>query len=146
MPRIRLYGDDDYDLRFELVTSETSREALSTYELRDVGIENTVELEVTSLGSAIALLNDLNWYIMRYVDWVDVMEPDISEDEWLSRKLVTEIYEERMDPDDSSRFYMIRGVKDGEILEPLYVKDSPSDYDLHEVDFEIVTRISEEEF
>jgi hypothetical protein len=148
MTRVRLVGKDDVDLRYELVSSETSREALATYEFLPSPIENAVELETPSLGAALALLNDLNWYTVMYTERVEVLEPSVSEEEWLSRDLAHHIYEDRVSPDETREFFAVRGVADGEVLEPLYTRDEPGTYDLHdaEIDETIVTRITEEEF
>ncbi|MDY6779732.1 MAG: DUF5804 family protein [Halobacteria archaeon] len=146
MTRVRIVGDDDYDIRHELLSSATSSQALATYEFLETPIENAVELETATLGSALSLLNDLDWYLTRYADWVEVLEPSVSDDEWLSRDLATRLYERDLEPEETRGFYAVRGVKDGESLEPLYTRGSPSEYDLDETDFEVVTRISEDEF
>ena len=65
MTRVCLVGAKDVELRYELVSRETAREALATYDLREP-YENTVAVETVSLGSAVALLNDLNWYLVRF--------------------------------------------------------------------------------
>ncbi|MFB6283833.1 MAG: DUF5804 family protein [Halobacteria archaeon] len=146
MTRIRLAGKPDYNLRYELFSSETSKKALSTYEFLETEIENTMELETGSIGSALALLNDLGWYLRRYTRFVDLQDSSVSDEEWISRQLASEIYGREVEKDDTDRFYRVIGVEDGKLLEPLYVRDSPTDYDLHEKDFQVVTRISEEEF
>jgi hypothetical protein len=67
MTRVCLVGKEDVELRYELVSRETAREALATYELTEP-YHNTVAVETVSLGGAVALLNDLNWYLVRFVD------------------------------------------------------------------------------
>lgn len=148
MTRVRLVGKDDVDIEYELVSSETSRAALATYQLQGAPLENAVEVETASLGAALALLNDLNWYTVMYAERVEVLEPSVSEDEWLSRELATRIYEERIDPDETREYFAVRGVADGEVLEPLFTRDDPGEYDLHEgeVDEVLVTRLAEDEF
>ncbi|MDY7080886.1 MAG: DUF5804 family protein, partial [Halobacteria archaeon] len=120
MTRVRIVGDEAYDLRYELVSSETSREALSTYELLESEIDNTVEFQTASIGSALALLNDLDWYLTRYGRWVEVRDESVSDEEWLSRELATRIYERELEPEETREYFAIRGVKDGETLEPMY--------------------------
>jgi len=144
--RVRLIGKDDYDLRAELLTSETAREALSTYDMEEGRIDNTVSVETATLGSALALLNDLDWYLTRYVRAAEVLEPSVSDEEWLSRRLAERLYSERVEPEETDEFYAVRGVRDGQLLDPLYSRGSPADYDLAETDFVTVARVDEEEF
>jgi len=144
--RVRLLGKDDYDLRAELLTSDTAREALSTYDLEEGRIDNTVTVETATLGSALALLNDLDWYLTRYVRAAEVLEPSVSDDEWLSRRLAERVYSERVEPEETDEYYVVRGVSDGELLDPLYSRGSPAEYDLADADFVTVTRVEESEF
>ncbi len=113
MTRVCLVGDDDVNLKYELLSRETARNALVTYDLREP-FANTVGIETVSLGSAVALLNDLDWYLIRFVEDVLVLEPSISETEWLSRDLATAIRDDRIDVDDTGRFLKVYGVVDGE--------------------------------
>ena len=148
MTRVCLVGKDDVELRYELVSRETSREALATYELSEP-YENTVALETVSLGSAVALLNDLNWYLVRFVREALVREPSVSDEEWLSRELATAIRDNEVPPEESGRFLKVFGVADGELLEPMFVtrtgRDLP-EYDLHDVDETLAVRVTESEF
>jgi hypothetical protein len=144
--RVRVLGKDEYDLRGELLTSETSREALSTYDFLETRIENAVVVETATLGGALALLNDLDWYLTRYARASEVLEPSVSEEEWLSRRLAERVYEGKTDADDTDDFYVVRGVSDGELLQPLYSRGEPAEYDLAETDFVTVTRLDESEF
>ena len=148
MTRVCLVGEDDVELRYELVSRETSREALATYELREP-YANAVALETVSLGSAVALLNDLNWYLVRFVEEALVLEPSVSDEEWLSRELATAIRDNEVDPEESGRFLKVFGVADGELLEPMFLtrtgRELP-DYDLHDVDETLVVRVTESEF
>jgi len=86
--RVRILGEEGYDVRGELVSSETSREALSTYDFLETPIENAVVVETATLGGALALLNDLDWYLTRYARAAEVLEPSVSEDAWLSTRTV----------------------------------------------------------
>lgn len=148
MTRVCLVGDDDVELRFELVSRETSREALATYELAEP-FENSVALETVSLGAAVSLLNDLNWYLVRFVREALVFEPSVSDDEWLSRALGTEIRDEDIAHAESGRYLKVFGVDDGRLLDPMFVTrtgpELPS-YDLHDVEKTLVVRVTESEF
>jgi hypothetical protein len=144
--RVRILGKDGYDLRGELLASETSREALATYDFLDTRIENALVVETATLGGALALLNDLDWYLTRYARAAEVLEPSVSDDEWLSRRLAERLYESRVEPEETREFYLVRGVKDGQVLQPLYSRSEPAEYDLADVDSVTVTRVDETEF
>jgi hypothetical protein len=108
--RVCLLGEPDVDVRYELLSRETSRAALSTYDLAEP-FENSIAVETVSLGAAVSLLNDLDWYIVRFVDAAVVLEPSVSDDEWLSRELATAIRSERVQPDGTGRFLKVYGVQ-----------------------------------
>ncbi len=109
MTRVCLVGDEDVTLKYELLSRETSREALATHDLREP-FENTVGLETISLGAAVALLNDLEWYLVRFVETALVLEPSVSDDEWLSRDLATSVRDDELAPDETGRFLEVYGV------------------------------------
>ncbi|WP_178917373.1 DUF5804 family protein [Natronomonas gomsonensis] len=148
MTRVCLVGSEDVELRYELVSRETARNALATYDLREP-YRNTVALETVSLGAAVALLNDLNWYLVRFADESLVLEPSVSDEEWLSRDLAAAIRDNDVAAEDSERFLKVFGVSDGELLEPMFVTRTGHElpeYDLHEVDDTLVVRVTEDEF
>jgi hypothetical protein len=148
MTRVCLVGKDDVELRYELVSRETAREALATYDLKEP-YRNTVAVETVSLGGAVALLNDLNWYLVRFARESLVLEPSVSDEEWLSRKLAEAVRDNEIDPEDTERFLKVFGVRDEELLEPMFVTRTGHelpDYDLHEVDETLVVRVTEDEF
>ena len=148
MTRVCLVGTEDVELRYELVSRETAREALATYDLREP-YNNTVAVETVSLGSAVALLNDLNWYLVRFAREALVVDTSVADDEWLSRDLAEAVREGDVDPEKTGRFLKMFGVGDGELLEPMFVtRTGPElpDYDLHEVDDTLVVRVTEAEF
>ncbi|ADB60557.1 hypothetical protein Htur_1672 [Haloterrigena turkmenica DSM 5511] len=110
MTRVCLIGDPDCNLQYELLSRETSREALATYDLRRP-FENSISLRTVSVGAAVSLLNDLNWYLTRFVDEALVQEPSVSEDEWLSRALATELRNGDLEPADTAEFCKIYGLE-----------------------------------
>lgn len=148
MTRVCLVGAADVDLTFELLSRETARAALSTYQL-DEPFENSLALDTVSVGAAVSLLNDLNWYLVRYADAALVREPSISNDEWLSRALATAIRESEVDPAETGDLLKVYGVVDGELVEPMFltrVGGEVPEYDLREVDDTLVVRVTEAEF
>ena len=98
MTRVCLVGDPEVNLRYELVSRETARNALATYSLAEP-YQNTVAVETVSLGAAVSLLNDLNWYLVRFADAALVLEPSVSDEEWLSRDLARQVRDDEIPPD-----------------------------------------------
>ena len=148
MTRVCLVGSDDGDLRYELLSRETARAALSTYDLSQP-FENAVALETVSLGAAVALLNDLNWYLIRFADTTLVKEPSISETEWLSRDLATAVRDRELPPEETDQRLCVFGVDDGKLVEPMYVARVDGEiptYDLRDVNETVVVRVRENEF
>ena len=148
MTRVCLVGSDDVDLRYELLSRETARAALSTYDLSQP-FENAIALETVSLGAAVALLNDLNWYLVRFADTALVEEPSISETEWLSRDLATAVRDRELPPEETDQRLCVFGVDDDQLVEPMYVTRVDGeipDYDLRDIDETVVVRVSEDEF
>lgn len=148
MTRVCLLGSDGVDLRYELLSRETARAALSTYELSQP-FENAVGCETISLGSAVALLNDLNWYLVRFVDHALIREPSISEDEWLSHELAKAVRNRELPPEETDQRLCVFGVEDGALVEPMYVTRVDGEipnYDLRDVEETVVVRVSEDEF
>lgn len=172
MARVCLLGDEGVDLRYELLSRETAREALATYDLRQP-YHNSVALESVSLGAAVALLNDLNWYLVRFVDEALVLEPSVSNEEWLSRDLATDLRDDAITPAESDRFLKMYGVltaeadeggrneddgqgtgetrrgPDRRLVDPMFVtRTGPElpEYDLRDVDETVVVRVTETEF
>jgi hypothetical protein len=108
--QVCLVGDPEVNLRYELLSRETARNALATYDLREP-FENTVAVETVSLGAAVALLNDLNWYLVRFTRDAFVREPSVSETEWLSRDLAVAVRDDELSADETGRFLRIYGVE-----------------------------------
>ena len=160
MTRVCLVGAEGSDLRYELLSRETARHALATYAIEQP-FENSVCVETISLGAAVALLNDLNWYLVRFVETALVFEPSVSDEEWLSRKLASAIREGSVTPDESGRYLMVYGVEyaddaddadggsRGRLVEPMYVARTGRqlpEYDLRNVEETLVVRVTEGEF
>ena len=148
MTRVCLIGADDVDLQYELLSRETARAALATYDLSQP-FENAIGLDTVSLGAAVSLLNDLNWYLVRFADTALIKEPSISDSEWLSRGLATQVRDRELPPEETDRLLRIFGVENGRLVEPMYVTrvtESVPSYDLREVDETVVVRVAESEF
>lgn len=154
MTQVCLLGNADVNLRYELLSRETARQALATYDLQEP-FENTVAVDTVSLGAAVSLLNDLDWYLVRFVDEAFVLEPSVSDDEWLSRKLATAIRDDDAEDDEIGRFLAIYGLDAEEstdlprLVEPMLVTHtggSIPEYDLRDVEDTLVVRLTKEEF
>ncbi|EMA10288.1 hypothetical protein SAMN05443574_1094 [Haloarcula vallismortis] len=109
MTQVCLVGTEDVNLRYELLSRETARNALATYDLQEP-FANTVAVDTVSLGAAVALLNDLNWYLVRFADAAFIRDPSISETEWLSRNLAASIRDDDVMPADTGRFLKVYGI------------------------------------
>ncbi len=168
MTRVCLVGTAETNLQYELLSRETAREALAAYDLQQP-FHNSIAVDTVSLGGAVSLLNDLNWYLIRFVDTALVNEPSISETEWLSRDLATGIRTDRIDPAESERFLKVYGLEqptepDDEtdisdthfsnqrlprLVEPMLVTRTGGkipEYDLRDVEETLVVRVTRAEF
>jgi hypothetical protein len=153
--RVCIVGKADVEVRYELLSRETARNALSTYAIDEL-FRNTVVLDTVSLGAAVSLLNDLDWYLARFARAAFVLEPSVSDAEWLSRALATRVRNDAIEPEESDRYLAVYGVSEGALTEPMYVvrRDTDADgsrqgipeYDLREVDETLVVRVTEDEF
>jgi hypothetical protein len=145
-----LHGDEDVPLRGRLLDHETAREALRTYD-STAPWENTVAVETVSLGAAVALCNDLEWYLVRYASDAWILEPSVSADEWLSRSLAEAVRNDELPPEETDRYCKIYGVDGRDLLDPLYGQRTDADpdlpdYDLADVAETVVVRVTREEF
>jgi len=109
MAQVCLLGEPDGSLRYELLSRETAREALATYDLREP-YENSLALETVSLGAAVSLLNDLNWYLVRFTRAALIQADSVSESEWLSRDLAAAIRDGDVDPAETGERLKVYGV------------------------------------
>jgi len=156
MAQVCLVGEADLNLRYELLSRETARNALVAYDLEEP-FANAVAVDTVSLGAAVSLLNDLEWYLVRFVAHALVFEPSISESEWLSRELARAIRDDEVDPTETGRFLKVFGVVDADeedadqprLVDPMLVTrtgESIPEYDLREVDETLLVRVTESEF
>lgn len=153
MTRILLIGTDDVTLRVDLLGYETASQALSSYTIAEP-YANTIAVDTISIGAAVALLNDLNWYLARLVDDALVLEPSVTPAEWLSRDLATAIRNEVVEPTETTDHLKIYGIVNPEdgppwLTEPMYaqrVGDTIPDYDLRDIDDTLVVRVTANEF
>ena len=153
MTRVCLVGDDDVTLLVDLLSYPNARDALDAYHVEEP-YENAVAVETISIGAAVSLLNDLDWYIVRLVEEALVLEPSVSTDEWLSRELATAIRNEAIEPEETGTFLKIYGVeRDGDgrprLAEPLFaqrVDGAVPEYDLRAVETTLVVRVTATEF
>ena len=148
MTRVCVLGSDGADLRTELFGYETARRALATYDVRSP-YENTVAVDTVSLGAAVSLLNDLNWYLVRLAEAAFVLEPSVADDEWLSRDLAARVRDGDVRAPETDARLKVYGVEDGELVEPMYVtrvQGERPDYDLRDVEETVVVRVTEAEF
>ncbi|UPM43111.1 DUF5804 family protein [Halocatena salina] len=152
MTRVCLVGRESHDLHTELVSRQTARKALSTYHL-ERPYANTVAIETISLGAAVSFCNDLSWYLARFAAAALVLEPSVSETEWLSQELATAIRDGTISPEEHTPHRVVYGVVSDEdgppcLVDPTYttVTDGRApEYDQHDVDETVVVRITESE-
>lgn len=158
MTQVCLVGNEDVNLQYELLSRETSRDALAAYDLREPFV-NSIAVDTVSLGAAVALLNDLSWYRVRFVRESFVLKPSISDDEYLSADLAAAIRDNAIASDESERFLKVFGLEHGEddqeaespprLVEPMFVTrtgETLPDYDLRDVSETLRVRVTESEF
>ncbi|GGJ09112.1 hypothetical protein GCM10008995_18760 [Halobellus salinus] len=149
MTRVCLLGAGDTDVQYELLSRETAREALATYK-RHAPFENSLAVDTVSLGAAVSLCNDLNWYLVRFVDRALIRDPSVSETEWLTRDLATAIRDGDVDPEATGDRLAVYGVDGDRLVEPMYVTRRPDgtvpDYDLRAVEETVTVRVTGPEF
>ncbi|WP_049980513.1 DUF5804 family protein [Halolamina rubra] len=146
MAQVCLLGEPGSDLRYELLSRETAREALSTYDLREP-YANSLALDTVSIGAAVSLLNDLNWYLVRFARTALVQSDSVSETEWLSRDLAILIRDGHVDPDVTGGFLKVYGLEDGRPEDPTFVQRQ-GDWTPEREGYDdvLVVRVTEEEF
>jgi len=145
--RVCLLGDPDVNLTYELLSRETARDALATYEIEEP-FENSVAVDTVSLGAAVSLLNDLNWYLVRFVDEALVREPSVSP---TSGSLATSPARCATAPSPRGDRSATEGVRArrrpaGRTLYVRRTQGETPEYDLRDVDETVIVRVSESEF
>ncbi|MFB6094281.1 MAG: DUF5804 family protein [Halanaeroarchaeum sp.] len=148
MTTVCVLGEDDVALRADLLAYETARSALAPYDLSEP-YDNCLALETVSLGASVSLLNDLDWYLRRVAKGAFVRDGSISEEEWLSRDLATDVRNGDVDPGATGDHLAIYGIDDGALVEPMYAArtvDGVPEYDLRDVEETVVVRVTEAEF
>lgn len=148
MTEVCLLGPEGRNLRAELLSYETARSALQPYDLREP-FENALAVETVSLGAAVSLLNDLDWYLARVAEGVLVREPSVDEAEWLSRDLAEAVRDGAVEPEETGEYLKVYGLEDDTLVEPMYVTrrdGTVPDYDLRAVQETVLVRVTEDEF
>lgn len=157
MTEVCIVGEDE-DLHEDLLSYENARRALSAYEVAEPYV-NAIVVETISLGTAVSLLNDLDWYLARVAEDALIRESSIAEEEWLSRAVASAVRDGDLDPAKWGPTRKLYGVLEEEredapgrtqhrLVEPMYVTgagDSIPAYDLHDVVDTVVVRIFPEE-
>ncbi|WP_411963568.1 DUF5804 family protein [Haloferax sp. YSMS24] len=148
MTQVCIVGSEGSHLQYELLSRDTARAALSTYDITEP-FENSLAVDTVSIGAAVSLLNDLNWYLVRFAAFSLVLEPSISDEEWLSRTLARQVRDGDVRPEETGDHLAIYGVDEGRLVEPMYVTrvdGAVPSYDLRDVEETLVVRVAEDEF
>ncbi len=149
MTSVCFVTDPADDPRQALFRYETARQALSTYD-PTLWYDNALVVEPVSLGSAISLVRDLEWYLRRCVRETIIREPSVSDEEWLSITLAQALRAEEIDPEETRSLVKIYGVDAGCLVEPMYAERREDGtlpaYDLRAVDETVIVRITAEAF
>lgn len=148
MTRVCLLGDPDVNLTYELLSRETARDALATYEIEEP-FENSVAVDTVSLGAAVSLLNDLQ-LVPRPLRRRGARSRAIG----LPRRVALSRprprgARRRRPPEETDQRLKVFGLVDGRPVEPLYVRRTQGEtpeYDLRDVDETVIVRVSESEF
>ncbi|SEH43555.1 hypothetical protein SAMN05192561_1011047 [Halopenitus malekzadehii] len=148
MTQVCLVGDPAVSLAYELLSRETAREALSTYEITEP-FANSIAVETVSLGAAVSLCNDLNWYLVRFVRETLIRDPSIDAEEWLSRELARQVRDGEVRPEETDQRLELFGVVDGELVDPVFKRrerGTVPEHDRDDLDGTVVVRVSDSEF
>ncbi|MFB6136631.1 MAG: DUF5804 family protein [Halobacteriaceae archaeon] len=149
MTEVCLVAAEDATLPADLLSYPTAREALATYDLHRP-YADTVAVETVSVGAAVSLLNDLDWYLTRLTSDALVRDPSVDEAEWLSRRLAREVREGHVDPAATGEHLKVYGVtEDDRLVDPMFVQrveGSAPEYDLRDVEETVVVRVTPGEF
>ena len=116
------------DLYRALLESETSREILRFY--RPKKTECGVIIENSTLGGALSLISELNWYIRRYV--ADLFL-EISPELYCTRDFATDVYQRSNKLKETWAFSKLILIKDGIITDEIWMEPHSSKEDYPEV-------------
>jgi hypothetical protein len=110
--KILLLPRHEVQLYHELLASETSRDALRFY--RPVETPCGIEITAASLGSALALVADIRWYVKRYMRGVLF---EISPGIYCSHRLAYELfYNREISLPASWDYRFIYRMKEGRVI------------------------------
>ncbi|MDD3406819.1 MAG: DUF5804 family protein [Methanomicrobium sp.] len=112
------------DLYSTLLSSETSRGILRFY--RPVKTEYGILIENATLGNALSLVSELNWYIRRYIS--DILF-EISPDLYCTHAFALDIYSREKKMKETWNFTKLLGLKDGYVADILYIQPHSSKED-----------------
>lgn len=148
MTAVCIVGKQDTTLPDDLYAYETAYRALATYDPTSPWA-NALAVETVSLGTAVSLLNDLDWYLARVARDAFVRDPSVSEREWLSRPLARALRDGHADPEETVNRLRVYGVEDGHLVDPTMVLRGDAQegaYERSEYDESVVVRVTREEF
>ncbi|WP_435095510.1 DUF5804 family protein [Halarchaeum sp. P4] len=148
MTEVCIVAKEGKRLPSDLYTYETAYRALATYDA-DYPWENALTVETVSLGTAVSLLNDLDWYLARVAADAFVRDPSVSETEWLSRPLARALRDGDADPEERINRLKVYGVDEGRLVDPTMVLRGDAqegDYERSEYDDTVVVRVTNDEF
>jgi hypothetical protein len=110
--KILLLPKDGVRLYRELLASETSRDALRFYRPKETPCG--IEITAATIGSALALVADIRWYVRRYMRGALF---EIAPSVYCTHRLAYELYFEReISLPDSWDFRIVYRLKDGQVI------------------------------
>ena len=148
MTEVCLVAKSDAALPGDLYAYENARRALATYEPENRW-GNALVVETISLGMAVSLLNDLDWYLARVSSDAFVRDRSVDEREWFSRALAREFRDGEADADDPVNRLRAYGVEEGRLVDPTMVLRGDAgagEYERAEYDETVVVRVTRDEF
>lgn len=116
------------DLYRTLLDSETSREILRFYHPKKT--ECGVIIENSTLGGALSLISELNWYLRRYVRDAFL---EISPDLFCTRAFATDVYQRSKKMKETWNFSKLISIKDGIIMDEIWMEPHSSKEDYPEI-------------
>jgi hypothetical protein len=110
--KVLLLPKEGVRLYRELLASETSRDALRFY--RPAETPCGIEITAATMGSALALIADIRWYVRRYMRGVLF---EVSPGVYCSHRLAYELFFEReISLPESWDFRLVYQMKDGRVV------------------------------